>query len=337
MYFILSFVFSSSILFILYKKFKHKTKIFVNESQLVIITGCDSGLGHFASIACYNAGFTVLSTVLNKDSEGSQFLQDLNQHDKGLHLIELNLKDDDSIENLMKYATKILENNAEMKLHAIINNAGVMCFGEFEWLTKEIIEEQLRVNVVGPMLLIKNLLPTIRRCKTRIINVTSHCSLKPLPGLSVYSASKAALRFWTEAITYELNKFGMKVINFIPGSFIMSSNITARTLELSERMKEQMSEEQLSVYQKYFDEYYGYLSYISSYKSPKSIKFNENIILKLMDAVTDEFPEYVYKDEPLRYTFYYNLFKIIPQGMMQNWIMEKFLCMPKYDDENKKK
>lgn len=313
----------------LYKNRSKQNKIVANKNLVVLITGCDSGLGHFTALKCYEEGFTVVATVLNKNSEGSKSLLKNIPKTEGpcCHVIEMDLKNDNSIKNVFDYISSNLQYS---KLHSIINNAGVMCFGEFEWLTTDIIDEQIRVNLLGPMALIKYFLPMIRKDKSRIINVTSHCSLTALPGLSVYSASKAGLRFWTESLEKELYKFGVKVINFIPGSFIMSSNITARTMMLSKNMKETMSEEQLKVYEEYFDQYYGYLSYVSSYKSPGSVQFDAKIISKLMDAILDEFPKCVYKEEPWRYKLYYNLFKIIPQGPLEHYFVEKFMMMPKY-------
>lgn len=60
----------------------------------------------------------------------------------------------------------------------LVNNAGVMCFGEFEWQTNAIIEHQVNVNLFGTMNFTRSFLPLARKHKTRIINVTSHCALE---------------------------------------------------------------------------------------------------------------------------------------------------------------
>lgn len=61
-----------------------------------------------------------------------------------------------------------------------MNNAGVMCFGELEWQTENQIEQIMQVNVLGNVRVTRSLLPLIRRHKSRIINVTSHCALQVL-------------------------------------------------------------------------------------------------------------------------------------------------------------
>lgn len=60
----------------------------------------------------------------------------------------------------------------------LVNNAGVMCFGEFEWQTNAIIENQININLFGTMNFTRSFLPLARKYKTRIINVTSHCALE---------------------------------------------------------------------------------------------------------------------------------------------------------------
>lgn len=96
-----------------------------------------------------------------------------------------------------------------------------MAFGEFEWQTEEMFSKQLNVNLLGPMKFTHYFLPLLRKHNGRIINICSHCSLQPLPGLAAYSASKAALLFWTEALRMELQKYGIKVIAFIPGALLL--------------------------------------------------------------------------------------------------------------------
>lgn len=71
-------------------------------------------------------------------------------------------------------------------LDTFVNNCGVMVFGESEWFTNNLIEYQINVNLGGTIKLTKKFLPLIRRSKARVINVTSHCALRALPGLSVY-------------------------------------------------------------------------------------------------------------------------------------------------------
>lgn len=164
---------------------------------------------------CYQKGFTVIVTVLSRASDGSRELIKTCQS-KSFFMLEMNLVDENSIQCACDAIDQIIKKN-NLELHAMVNNAAVMYIGEFEWSTADIIKEQVHVNLMGHLIFTNKLLPTVRQHKSRLINVASHCSIKSLPGFSTYSATKAAIKNWSEALQQELQKFGVKVIIFIPG------------------------------------------------------------------------------------------------------------------------
>lgn len=121
---------------------------------------------------------------------------------------------------------------------ALINNAGVMVFGEFDWITDKLMKHQVDVNILGTMRLTRAFISLLRdhhgketkiffnfkicnlifeNFKGRIITISSHCALETLPGLAVYGATKTALRAWSDGLRVELAKFNMPVITLIPG------------------------------------------------------------------------------------------------------------------------
>lgn len=128
------------------------------------------------------------------------------------------------------------------ELRAIVNNAGVMIFGEFPWQTETQIHRQIAVNLTGAIdvtriyaeeiikqngkskrqtqLITKFPHTSVHCCVNlaRVINICSHCSLAALPGLSVYAASKTGLLAWSDALRIEFKKFNIPVISFIPGT-----------------------------------------------------------------------------------------------------------------------
>lgn len=281
---------------------------------------------------CYKQGFTVVALVLNASSDGSKVLESLNDASQRMVVIAFDLRREETIMNCLQLVTKLI-NDRLLKFHALINNAGMMIFGELEWLTPGMIRDQIEVNLMGPILMVNHFCQLIRQHQARLVNVTSHCSLKSLPGLSVYSATKAGLRFWTEAVEKELRKFKVHVINFIPGSFIMSSNIAGRTNYWAKLMKAKMNLEQREVYEIYFDRYFAHLSFIPQDVSPVKVQFDKQLLGKMMKAITDFEPELIYKVEPLRYKIYYTLFKFLPTGLLENYLMKRFLQMPQYDEK----
>lgn len=59
-----------------------------------------------------------------------------------------------------------------------MNNAAIMAFGEVEWQTVSMIENQIQVNLLGTIKLTKYFLPICRKYSGRVIIVTSHCSIQ---------------------------------------------------------------------------------------------------------------------------------------------------------------
>lgn len=180
-----------------------------------------------------------------------------------------------------------------------------MTFGEFEWQTNSLITNQIEINLIGTMKFTHEFLPLARKHKSRIITVTSHCGLKALPGLATYSASKAGLRLWNDALRIELKKYGVPVVNFIPGSFHAYSNITANQQKQFDQMRSSFNDDQLRFYGDYFKRYSDYLKLLSKKKAPIEIP-EDGIMNSFSDALLDYKPKALYKCEPWRFVFFLN-------------------------------
>lgn len=203
-----------------------------------------------------------------------------------------------------------------------------MVFGEAEWQTDRMIDLQLNVNLRGTIRMSKAFLPLVRQHKSRIINVTSHCALQSLPALSIYGASKAAIKAFTDSLRLELNQYGADATNFIPGGFILQSNLVAKQTEYAAEMKEAFNEEQMKFYEEYFDRYNYYLSFIAKENEPQMIDIE--IINRFVDALLESPLRRCYIFEPFRYFLYHSLIKRTPQGI-SDWLIKKFINMPEYD------
>uniref|UniRef100_A0A1A9W6I3 Uncharacterized protein n=1 Tax=Glossina brevipalpis TaxID=37001 RepID=A0A1A9W6I3_9MUSC len=299
----------------------------VSPSNIILITGCDSGLGYALSVFCHSLNMTVISACHNIKSNGARALQNLNDS-KRIITIELDLLKPDTIRNAQHKLKELIDNNPDYKLTALVNNAGTMCFGEYEWQTWKQIEMQINVNLLGTLRLTKELLPIVRQHHSRIINITSHCSLMALPSLSPYAASKAGLKFWNDALRIEMQKYGVEVINFVPGSFVMSSNIAARQQDQAKEMAANFSIEQHKFYDDYFRRFNEHLKIISGFKPPNQMQ-DEELLKKFEHALTNSQPKSLYIHEPLRYKIYRLLSQWCPPVIM-DFLIVKFVNMPTY-------
>lgn len=79
------------------------------------------------------------------------------------------------------------------------------------------VERQFDVNIIGCWAISKAFLPHLMASKGRLVNMVSFCTECPLPTLSIYTATKAALMSLTNGLRMELSKHDVDVVLFNPG------------------------------------------------------------------------------------------------------------------------
>ncbi|AHG49081.1 dehydrogenase (plasmid) [Rhizobium leguminosarum bv. trifolii CB782] len=169
----------------------------------ILITGCSSGFGLAIAQKFLNAGWDVVATMRTPRYD----LLPLNDR---LEILALDVTTADSIAKAVEAAGPI---------YALVNNAGVGMLNVLEGAEMSKIRELFETNVFGAMAMTKAVLPQMRgRRSGVIVNVSSTVTLRPLPALSVYSASKAALNAFTESLALEAALFGIRAKLVLPGS-----------------------------------------------------------------------------------------------------------------------
>jgi short-subunit dehydrogenase len=103
-------------------------------------------------------------------------------------------------------------------IDVLINNAGISAVGPFAAAQPIMISNILDVNVKACILLTHAMLPDmLKRGSGRILNVASVAGFTPLPGMSLYAASKALVLSFTEGLSEELVNTGVSVTALCPG------------------------------------------------------------------------------------------------------------------------
>jgi NAD(P)-dependent dehydrogenase (short-subunit alcohol dehydrogenase family) len=103
-------------------------------------------------------------------------------------------------------------------IDVLVNNAGISYRAVAEHVTEAERIAQLDANFLGPMELIKLVLPHMREQRFgRIINVSSVGGMTAMPTMSIYSASKFALEGASESLWYEMRPFNVRVSIVRPG------------------------------------------------------------------------------------------------------------------------
>ncbi len=100
----------------------------------------------------------------------------------------------------------------------LVNNAGLVHFTPIEHFNPADADRILGVNTVGPMLGAKHVAPIMKAAgKGSIVNISSVDGLRGCNGLTLYTASKWALRGLTKSLAYELGTSGIRVNSIHPG------------------------------------------------------------------------------------------------------------------------
>jgi short-subunit dehydrogenase len=100
----------------------------------------------------------------------------------------------------------------------LVNNAGIGSWGHFATSTPEIMRQVLEVNFFGPVELTRLAMPHLTSgTQPAVVNITSMCGRRGMPGWPEYSASKFALVGMAEGWRGEFARFDVDVITIVPG------------------------------------------------------------------------------------------------------------------------
>ena len=186
------------------------------KDKTVLVTGAGSGMGREIVLELVRRGARVVALDIHEDSVA----ETMALAGDGVTAIILDLQDQRAIAALPEKVGAI---------DCLINNAGIIQpFIPIKDLTMQQAEKVMNINFYAPLAMIKAFLPgLLSRPEAHILNVSSMGAYAPVPGQSVYGASKAALKLLTEGLRSELmgTKVGVTIV--FPGA--VATNITTNS------------------------------------------------------------------------------------------------------------
>ena len=185
--------------------------------NVVLLTGCSSGIGAACARRFAAAGFTVFATARRLET-----LAELAA--VGCFCRPLDVTDLESIERV---ATEIETRYGGVDV--LINNAGYGQQGAFEELALDDFRAQLETNLIGAIAVTQHVLPRMReRRRGRILMLSSMGGRISFPGGAAYHASKYALEAVGDVLRFEVARFGIDVVIVEPG--LVASDYGATSL-----------------------------------------------------------------------------------------------------------
>lgn len=182
----------------------------------VIVTGASLGLGHAIARACLRVGAHVFLCARDKQAIEAVRAEFANEFGASrVFAMDADVSEPAAVQALVDAACQRLPN-----LVGIVNNAGVLgpkgsldSVDSTEWM------RTVHINLFGTALCCQAVLPVLRRAKYgKIVNLSGGGATAPMPRLSAYAASKAAVVRLTETLAVEYADHHIDVNAVAPGA-----------------------------------------------------------------------------------------------------------------------
>lgn len=177
------------------------------ENKKGVVTGATSGIGFAAAKAMVDAGAELIVTGQNAERV----------HDAATrlgpkaHPVVAPSQDPDAAQRLAEHVKEIFG-----KVDFVYANAGVARPAPLGHIDPAQAADQLAINVTGPLLTVQAIKPLLNEGAS-VFFTTSNLDRKGVPGMAIYSASKAALRSIVRTLGAELKDDGIRVNSIAPG------------------------------------------------------------------------------------------------------------------------
>lgn len=169
--------------------------------KTVVVTGASGGMGAGIAATLIKEHNCTVIGVARSEPKMLKFIDELGEDyakQFSYKLFDVSVK-----ENWEGFVAELEENGTQVDI--LINNAGILPkFKRFDRYSYEEIERAMNINFFSCVYSVKSMMPMLLKSSTpAIVNIDSSAALMTLAGTSMYSASKAALKGFTEALRVE--------------------------------------------------------------------------------------------------------------------------------------
>jgi NAD(P)-dependent dehydrogenase (short-subunit alcohol dehydrogenase family) len=188
-----------------------------NISKAVLVTGASSGIGRKITERLAARGYFVYATA--RKEEDLKALGAI----RNVQAVRLDVTQPADIAAALESISK-----AGRGLYGLVNNAGVATLGTIAEMSPEEFDLCMKVNVYGPVMMIKAFQPLVIAERGRIVNIGSISGVLASRAIPAYVMSKHAIEGLTDSLAAQLAPLGVGVSVVEPGNY--RSNIDANML-----------------------------------------------------------------------------------------------------------
>jgi len=183
------------------------------KNKVAVVTGASKGIG--ASIAKHFAaeGAKVVVNYATSKESADRVVKEITDNGGIAIAVQADVSNEADVARLFEETKK-----AFGTLDILVNNAVFQQFLPIEQASAEAFHQHFNVNVLGPVFTIRASLKAFGDKGGNIINISSGASKYPLPGASLYSATKAALDAITISLSKELGVKNVRINSVLPGA-----------------------------------------------------------------------------------------------------------------------
>lgn len=190
------------------------------QNKTILVTGAGSGIGKEIALTLLEKGASVVAVDIHNVAL-TVLKQQIGDKTKNLSIHVVDISDRTAVENMAKDVI-----SKHKHLDGVINCAGIIQpFIKVNDLDYDAINRVMDINFRGTLYIVKTFLPhLLKRPEAHIVNISSMGGFLPVPGQSIYGASKAAVKLLTEGLYSELMDTNVRVSIVFPGA--TQTNIT---------------------------------------------------------------------------------------------------------------
>ena len=182
-----------------------------NSDAIVVVTGASSGIGTELARGLARRGYPLLLTARRRER-----LAELSDELRAKHSVTVEVMPLDLADGAAR--AQLVDRVGSAPIAGLCNSAGFGTSGPFHRLPVQREREEVTVNALALMELTHAALPgMVDRGAGAVLNIASIAGFQPIPGMAVYSATKAFVQTFSEAVHEELHGTGVSCTVLCPG------------------------------------------------------------------------------------------------------------------------